>query len=265
MGRNNLGYTLIELLMASGIGALVILGSTTMLLQFLQASWYSNHTSEQWSNIQTAQLILPQYFGQALNVDWTNAAIGNIGAGRGQIRFFTSGFNATGGAQAPESVAAFLREAGYPSPSNPGSDIRATAVYFRNPSVSESGQLIVSSSGPGFGPANLSSNDPWNVLDSIVELEVGNAGYLSVPGDPVRALRLRIVFRRFIDPDQTQWQYCPQDQIPSNNACQTSARFVDETVFLDIPVVNNRIPTDFGTEETLYGNLYFFNAAGGAQ
>ena len=101
-------------------------------------------------------------------------------------------------------------------------------------------------------------------MDSIVEMGISPAGFPSVAGDPVRAARVRLVFRRFLDPQTDFWQYCPEAVIPTRVACQTKARYVDETLLLDIPFVNNTIQTDFGTTETLYGNLYFFGQSGGA-
>lgn len=262
---NNKGFTLVELMIAGGIGVIVILGASMMLLQFSKANWYTHYTSEEWSNIQLASFILPKYIGQGLNVDWEGPTIGNIGGGRGKIRLFTSGFNSSGIAARPVTIGAFLREAGNPTPSNTGSDIRATGIYFITPTITTPGEILISSSDQGFGNTTISSSNPRHRLDSIVEMQITPAGFPSVSGDPVRAVRLRIVFRRFLDPDQNRWQYCPEAEIPNFAACQTTARFVDETLLLDIPLVNNSIPTDFGTQETLYGNLYFFKSAGGAQ
>ncbi len=264
MKQNNKGFTLVELLIASAIGVILILGASMMLLQFTKAHWYSNYTSEEWSNIQLANFILPRYFGLGLGVDWEAGNIGNIGGNRGQIRMFNSGLNPGSIPQQPITVGSFLREAGNPSPANTGSDIRATGIFFKNPSITEPGELIISSSDQGFGSAVVSSDNPIHVLSSIVEMQVSPAGFPSISGDPVRAVRLQVVFRRFLDPDQTAWQYCPEAEIPNWSGCQTKARYVDETLLLDVPLVNNAIATDFGTNETLYGNMYFFNMSGGS-
>lgn len=261
---NNRGLTLIELIVASTMGTLLILGCASMLLEFTKAHWYSHYSAEESARVQRASFTMNRYLGNAINVDWTTGAINNIGGNRGQIRIFDSGFYAAGGAPPVTTVGVFLREAGYPSSTNPGSDIRATALYFINPTETQGGRLFISSTPAGFGNVTLASNQYDVMFENLVEFHMNPSGFASGNGDPVRVVKLEMTFRRFRDSRQADWRFCPVAQMARPN-CNTRSKYVDEKVSLDVALVNNAIPTDFGTNETLYGNVYFYGSGGRTQ
>ena len=256
--KNPKGFSLIEIMVASATGIIVIMIAVLGLLKVTTANLLVRYTADEWANNQAIKQALPAYMGQGLDVDWTSGNINNIGGGRGKVRIYQSGFNATGAPQVFTTVAAFLRETGFPSPALNSSSILATAIYFREPSLNAPGELIISSSGPGFGPIQLNSSNYRRKFDSIVELDIRPGGFSSSDGDPVRVARVRVVTRRFSKTDPAGWRWCPRSELATRSACNTATKYVDQVQYINIPFANNTITTHFGSEETLYGQLYFF-------
>lgn len=261
--NNAKGFTLIEMMISLAIAALVTLMSIPGLLLIQKGGRLSDREASFEENHRALSFALPYYLGQAVNIDWTSGSIGNIGANRGQIRMFTSTLAPT--PQNPVAVGVFLREIGRPGNGNSLGELRGTGIYFKNPTPSTEGEIIISSASAPSGSVQLSSDDFDQKFGSIVSLEVRPGGYDSTPGAPVRVVELNIVYRKFLTDDKSQWHWCPASLIQSTPACpnQTSVRDVRKTI--EIPLVNNALDTtdiinDAGErrKETLFGNLYFF-------
>lgn len=260
--KSNKGFSLTEIVVALAVSGILVMMAGKGLIDITRASVVAQDTADKWREEQSLAFSLNSYLGRALEVNWTNTAINNIGSGAGRLRDFTSGFVNSATNSQYITVGAFLREAGAPDPTNPTSDIRATGIYFKNPSIQQSGQLVISSSQPGFGQVEISSHQPDVVYDSIVELDIKPGSSLSNSGSPVRMAHIKIVTRRFLSTIKTQWHYCPASQL-GNAGCQTSARYVDTTQHIFVPMANNAITNGFGQGESLYGDIYFFQVGEG--
>lgn len=247
-------------------GVLLIAGSVLLLVG--KTNSFVHYSADEEANVRALSSSLPLYLGQAVNIDWTDTTITNINGGRGRLLNFTSSFNPT--PLPPIAIGIFLREAGIPNSTIPTSDLRATGLYFRNPTTLTEGELIISSATSGTGNVTVSSDQVSQSFKSIVGLEVSPGGFPSVSGDPVRVVKVKITYRKFLSTDKNEWRWCPEANKLGPN-CQTSARYQDIEHILHIPLPNNAIPTNFtrpdGSQrnETLFGDLYFFRLFQGAK
>lgn len=261
--RSSAGFTLVEAIVVALLVAVFALMAVTGMTYLGQAQATFTRSVELEENSRLLAATVPRYLGQAVNTVWDTGPIGDIGAGQGRLQLaFDSGLDML--ATPPASLGVFLRESGHPAAGNPGSDLRATALYFRNPTPLSEGELIVSSSGPGGGALTLSPDDPGVLkFGSIVELHQSPAGMSAKSGDSVRVIRLRIVYRKFTDPERSNWRWCPAADM-AQPKCASVAQYRDVTRTLDIPLVDNAVATNTfyedGTrrKETLFGDLYFF-------
>ncbi|MCJ8275898.1 MAG: hypothetical protein HRT44_13335 [Bdellovibrionales bacterium] len=208
--------------------------------------------------IKTLDFILPNYIESAINVNWTSSPIVNIGTSNGEIRTYRS--RDRNNLRAPITMGLFLREAGFPNNVNRGSDLRATAIYFQEPTSLTSGKLLVATTNPGRGSATLSSNQAVFEMDGIVDFEFSEVGFST--GAAVRLLQARIVFRKFISTKQNEWRWC-RDLTRSN--CSVGTQFVDIEHTINIPLVNNIFTSNLlntsGTgsvNKILLGNFYMY-------
>ena len=257
---------MIELVMAIAIATLISLMVLPGMHYITKAQLYLKDSAELEKVPKELSYMLPIYIGQAVNVDWTSANIGNINGGRGRIRKFTS--TMTANRAAPIAVGVYLREAGSPNALNARGDIRATGLYFRNPSPTTPGELLVSSSGFGVGATTLSSDQPIQRFDNIVEFSLMPGGQDTPNGQPIRVVEARVVIRKFTLNTLGGEYWCPQANINAGTAgCGAGniRNFRDIVHILYIPLVNNAIETtDYINaagdlrRETLYGNIYFF-------
>lgn len=255
------GFTIVETLIAVLLCAGVLIIAGSVLHAVGKTSMFVSYSADEEANARSLEYILPIYMEQAINVDWTSSSINNIGSSRGELRIFKSSLSLT--PQAPETIGVFLREAGRPNMAVPSSDLRGTAIYFRNPTATTEGELIISASRSGTGAVVLSSENPSHVFNSIVELEVSPGGFPSNSGDVVRVAKVRIVYRKFLSTEKNLWRWCPTADIAKSD-CDVGARYKDIEHVFDIPFVNNTITTQFTNssgnkrKETLFGDLYFF-------
>lgn len=257
---------MIELVMAIAIATLVSLMVLLGMHFITKAQLFIKDSAELEKAPKELSFMLPLYLGQAVNVDWTGGNINNINNGRGRIRRFTSAMTAT--RRPPVAIGVYLREAGNPSAVNARGDLRATGMYFRSPTPTTPGELIISSSGYGVGVARLSSDQPVQRFDNIVELRLRPGGLNTPNGRPVRVVEVSVVIRKFTLNTQAAEFWCPQANINARSpGCRERniRNFRDISHTLYIPLVNNAIETtDFINaagdlrRETLYGNIYFF-------
>lgn len=256
---------MIELIVAVAIATLVSLMVLPGIHYITKAQIYLKESAELEETNKELSNIIPLYIGHAVNVDWTSSAINNIDGGRGRMRIFNSSMTAS--VAPPVAVGVYLREVGDPGASNARGDIRATALYFRNPSPTTPGELLISTSGFGVGTTTLSSDQSAHRFENIVEFSLRPGGNSTI-NEPVRVVEARIVIRKFSLNNQGGDFWCPQFNIDNGSPGCGGANlrnFRDIVHTLYLPVVNNAIDTtDYINtagdlrKETLYGNLYFF-------
>ncbi len=268
--QNQNGMTLVELMVATAASTLIILGGAMLLSSILEADAFTRRSADTLETAQSLEMNIPHYVGQAINARWTDIDITNIGGGPGEIRTFRSSRDAAI-ATPPTTVAAFIREAGYTSSTNPGSDLRATSLYFKNPTATTPGILFVSSSNPGTGTTTLSSRNAEMFFDNIVEFELSSGGIPIDAGDTVRMVEMRVVFRKFRSSEPSEWRWCPSIEMNTTAECRSGAQYTDITKLINIPLRNNVMISNFESEtgsrleETVYGDVYYYRAGGGGQ
>ena len=259
---NSKGFTLIELMISTAIMGFLAVVASIGVLQIVKWNVHTAKSVELQENSRSLATALPFYLGQGLDVDWTNSPITNIGAGRGRLLSFRSSLEPSSSAQAIP-IGVFLREAGNPGNGTNLGELSATAMYFKNPTPTTSGELIFSSSSPNSGSHTLSANNPRARFSNIVEFEITPGGFASQINTPVRVARLRIVFRKFTAGNPEDMRFCPG--MITNAACRLETQFKDiERIYL-ISLPNNSLTTsDYISStagprtETLYGDMYFF-------
>lgn len=262
--KNQKGFTLIELVLSIGLMSVLMLGGVYSLMQLIQtAKTIDNQVTTTTSTGLLAQT-LPKYLGMAVNLDWTTGNITNVGAGKGRLRIYNSGF--TLAQQPPIAVGLFLRESGSPNSGNFRGNLKGTAFYFQNPTPNTPGEFRIVTSGSGAGLKTLHSDASVFTFTDLVGLSIAPAGHSSTNGEPVRTVRVQLTSRKFFSGSKTNW--CTGVAIRSNvGDCATrptTFRDVNRVIF--ISAVNNRISdeslTVLGTAqpktESLYGSLYFF-------
>lgn len=256
------GFTLIEIMMVSAVASIIALMGVSALLLMGKMGSFVQHSADTEENSRLLASVLPSYLGQALEIDWSNNTIGDIGSGRGQLRLFKSGVNIS--KPAPTPIGVFLRETGRPSGGFQKSDLRATGFYFRNPTPTTPGELIIASSPQGTGDIVLTPDQPIQSFDSIVQLTLEPTDSFKASEPAVRSVKMSVVFRKFISESKREWRWCPAEYIATYPQCKTMASYRDIHRVFHIPLKNNALPTDLirvdGTKikETLYGQLYFY-------
>lgn len=257
------GFSLLELMISIACCSLITLMSIPALLMILNGGRMNRETVDMEENNKMMSMILPNYIGQAINVDWTSFPIVDISGDRGQILNFTSQYSPVAD-PLPITVGVFLREAGHPSTATAYGDIRAVALYFKNPSLTTAGEFTISSSPQNVGQVVLNSDQFEYRVGSLVGLKVSPGGYHIGDNTPVRVVQVEMVYRKFLTADASLWHWCPEDSL-GEAGCDTGVSFKDIKKTIHISLVNNSIETsDFisGTnirrKENLYGNLYFF-------
>jgi prepilin-type N-terminal cleavage/methylation domain-containing protein len=258
------GFTLIELILSIGLMTVLMLGGVYSLMQLIQTGKTIEEQIVTTTNTKLLAQTLPKFLGMAINVDWTTAPINNVGAGKGQIRIYDSGFNLA--PQPPVAVGLFLREAGSPNAGNFRGNLKGTAIYFQNPTPNTPGELRISTSGSGEGLKSLYSDASVFNFTDLVALSIGPAGHTSTNGEPVRAVRVQITSRKFYAGSKTNW--CTERAIRDGlgDCASRPSNFRDIEKIIFVSLINNRISDESLTTvtgivkpESLYGSLYFFN------
>jgi len=264
------GFTLIELVISIGLMSVLMMGGVFSFMKLIENAKTIDEQIISTTNMNVLAQVLPKYIGMAVNVDWHDLGVSpitNVGAGKGQIAFFNSGFDIA--PQPPINIGLFLRESGSPNPGNTRGNLKGTALYFRNPTPDTPGEFRITTSGNGSGVKNLYSDASTFIFSDLVGLSLSPAGHGSIAGEPVRSVRVQITMRKFFSGRKTNW--CTATAITAGTAgCnsvdrlrETKFRDVNKTIFISL--TNNRISDESLTTaagviktESLYGSLYFF-------
>jgi len=262
--RNNRGYTLTEVLVAS-----FLLAITISVASFLAVSFYK-HYQEIVLNVDTEEAILGATFGLQRNlslaVEMAESAVSLNNtvqpAGVGKIIQFDGRSMAAAPGQV-ETIAIFLREnGGHQIP--PRSDYIQTGVFYARPTPTTSGVLFIDSAKAG----NLSPKYSGLFFDKVVEFSVGNFER-SLGSDPkLTSVEVSITVRRFLSEKVGDWNFCPQMDISNAvTGCTTANKASYKDVNLKTRVtfsnqiINENDPRSVtpGTPyERIFGNLYLF-------
>ncbi|HEY1080015.1 MAG TPA: prepilin-type N-terminal cleavage/methylation domain-containing protein [Bdellovibrio sp.] len=262
--RNNHGYTLTEVLVAS-----FLLAITISVASFLAVSFYK-HYQEIILNVDTEEALLGATFGLQRNlslaVDMAESAVSlnntvqPAGAGK-IIQFDGRSMGATPGQV--ETIAIFLREnGGHQTP--PRSDYIQTGIFYARPTPTTSGVIFIDSAKAG----NLSPKYSGLYFDKVVEFSVGNFE-TSLGSDPkLTSVEISITVRRFLSEKVGTWNFCPQIDISNGVAgCALTGKATFKDVNLKTritfsnQIINNSDPRSVvgGTPyERIFGNLYLF-------
>ncbi len=259
---NNKGFTLVETIIAGSLIIVVVMIAVSAMLLFGRTASFVKHSAETDENVRTVDAALNDYLAKAINVVWTGAQIGNPNNGAGQFRIFSSELRT--GNPPPVAIAVFIREMGRAVQGAPQSMLRASGIYFREPTAKNPGVLSFSTSLEASGAVNVSSANALDRFDQIVDFRLEPSGYPVGAGESVRVVKATVVFRKFLDQDRNTWRWCPSSRIATVKACQSTASFKDVTLITHIPLVNNMVTTDRydfvggRVSETLFGSLYYF-------
>jgi len=257
------GFTLIELIISVALTSILMLGGVLSLIKLIETSKTIDEQVTTTTSTDVMVQILPKYLGMAINVDWTASNIVDLGANKGRLRLFNSGFNLT--QQPPINVGLFLRETGSPNAGNSRGNIKATAFYFTNPTPDSPGEFRITTSGSGEGLKSLYSDASVHTFTDLVGLSISPAGHPSAVGDPVRTVRIQLTSRKFYSGGKSNW--CTQAAIDGSlSDCATrpsTFRDIQKTIFVNL--INNRISDESVVtasgevkRESLYGSMYFF-------
>src|SRR5690606_16215036 len=99
----------------------------------------------------------------------------------------------------PVALGVFLHEMGRPYLEQVQGNIEASAIYFREPTRTTPGELLFARSRQGSGIVTLSSENFFERIKDLVEVEVSPGGVAAEAGEAARVVQIRLVFRRYTD------------------------------------------------------------------
>lgn len=260
---NARGFTLNELLIASGIGSvLILIVSGIAVIGFTQMNNLKDRIAAE-ENLNRIELLLRSTIGQAVDVsgtDMTTTSPVNVASWTGALaaNFVANQISAT-----PNwtMVGHFYRETGGSGlqSSTDGSQgtLQPTAIFYRRPSATTSGVLFFNMG----ATSSLTPNyvDPY--VDRISYLEMQKN--VNSTFNKVTSVRFRVSIRYhdFGIPTRT---WCPVADI-QGGICVTDAKYRDLDREFTILVRNNLLKssgtsglTGSTAEERVMGFLYFF-------
>jgi|GEM_PF-5576057 len=255
--KNESGFTLIEIVLALGILFFVMIGVSSFMLNAGKARMNAEREADLRVDKAVFSRALEKYISSAVNVEWTSAVINDVNAGKGLLRKYRSNLIADANS-APLTLGLFLRDAGVNQ-----SDIRATALYYKEPTPLTPGRISLATSTSGTGSVDLNSNSAELTLDSVVDFEIGVGGMDVVDGEPVRVVKLNITQRVFTSGDQNDWRWCPAS-MSAVPACIMTVGVKDVESFYYLSLNKNLIDTGVTRStgankmETIDGEVYIY-------
>lgn len=262
----NLGYTLVEMLVASAI-----FGVTALVAFFIAASFYKNSVEiqeniEAEKSLVTAMYNVQRYIGLATKLQQVPGPLNGVSlaATDGQIVNYNM-ISMNGQPGQLDTVAVFQREdGGYQTP--PASILVPTGIFYARPSPTTSGVIFIASNPAG----TLTPSYSGLFYERVVEFGLRN--FLSVSnsfGNNITSIEIHITMRRFLDERINRWHFCPAEDIKNAVAgCDTGnkAPFKDISLTTRVALTNQRTALSDGrsTDPTIapyertFGNIYLF-------
>lgn len=250
---------MVEMLIAVAIQGIFVLLIATVLLQVARIQ---GEISEQAKLEETALKIgyaVRSILSQAVDVDWAGTSDLNSGCcgGRGRIRAYDAfSYSPIGATASVDTLGVFWREAAGSGATVTGSEFRSTALYYQKQTPDTSGVLYVNLGSPTPGP--LEPTLDGLVFDGLVGFAIEDA-QPGIANQPVAAVRVRYVLRRFVEPNAPNWKWCSPD-FSGAAECATST-YRDSAQEFEVSFRNNVLgPAQFRTagQQRLFDQVYFF-------
>lgn len=277
--NNNKGMSLVELIVAAGIGMILSSVAAFVFIQAVTVFQRQVRAYEAEAEMFAAMYAIKATFAQSINLDYGGVA----GAGnnnftlRGQPadqttngRLFEADFsnNISGNIFL---ISLGLREMGV---GDAQSRLHAYGVYFQAPEANTSGALYVDierddTATPG-GFARVSPVNAPLTFGRMTEFGVENIRVLDndfsikpavSPGDigkRVVSAEFRLAMRYNTGRTEQEWRWCPSAMIAGNGACQSNANFFDVEKRVKVVFTNNAYERANTLPERAFGNIYFF-------
>ncbi len=219
-GINEIGFTLLETLVAVAVSGIAMLIASSMLFRTNQDSLAGIDRNEAEISATMAELYLRTYLGAAVDLVYNgNSSLDGTSPANGQLRSYDS--NDPGNPATASAVALFQREV--------GGDVIAglrqgafnpTGIYFIQPTATTSGVLFfaTSTTSNSVGP---SYSVPY--IGDLVEFQVQNPKTLNTTGSPIAvgdvltSVDVRYVVRYF-EPGDGKKVWCPNPSVGAFNA-----------------------------------------------
>lgn len=286
------GFTLPEVMIAIFVLALLAMGTSQFTLTTIGETFRIQQRSAAEESLLRAEYLLRRYVslavgppqGAAAGVNQDSIGTLNTQAGATSMHQINL-FNYNRVVQNPNnfiaSIAYFVRENG--SISNMQSDLWTTGIFYRLPTQTTSGALIIDTGANAANSATyqLLPDASDQVFDKFVEFDTSQSvfsGFQESNGDRNRrisALRARMVVRYFTTPHQQNWRWCPSSEPSSTPDCaMPTGSYVDLTREVTIALYNNvigfsqqgaNVAIQTGTQidyrlipERVSGNIYMF-------
>ena len=264
----NQGFTLAEVLIATGIaGVLVLIVSTISTIGYTQlASMRERITAEE--NMNRLELLFRQTLGQAVDVSGTDLSIATSPY---SVPSWTGGLAANfvwdqigDTPTAWNVIGHFYRETGgsglQTSTDGQGGTLMPTAIFYRRPESSGTSGVLFFNMGSS---ADMAPNYADPFIDRISYLEMQKN--ISATYNKVTSVRVRARVR-YHDSAIFERTWCPALDITNNVAgCNNGAKFRDLDLEFTIMIRNNLLKaagtaglTGTTNEERAMGFLYFF-------
>ncbi|MCB0394009.1 MAG: prepilin-type N-terminal cleavage/methylation domain-containing protein [Bdellovibrionales bacterium] len=287
--RENLtqsGFSLIELMVAVGIGTIVALGISTLFIFAVEQFTIlveQNNTEEEmlWASYHTRSFLSQAVQLQTRNatatggIDYTTPTFNNQGY---VVRNYDSQSFFAGdvaGTSIPvDLIAVFARENGFASSAGfAGSSLYNSAIFFQRPLIGLPGKLyfIVGSPTSAAGGSMVPADDQI-VYERIVEYAISTVDVPVSGGTPnvSKAATVTITGRYFRTSDRNRQLWCPSANSATAGCGNTVYR--DITMTISVGFRNNALlncadlantvgcsGTDY--RERLHGGLYFYKMA----
>lgn len=265
------GFSLMELVVVSGIALFLTLTIASMLVRVAQKFILARSENQVREDMMSASFYSRYFLTQAVNLKATHIAIPNpsgpdltIGYLGGMGTVTNPGYDSSTLPQdgSMDRVGYFIAENGIYDPTsiNSGSDFRPIAIFFQRPNAAASG---IDSSGTLYIDHMSTTKNPgpddmaWNKMVSLkIDLIPVNFDSTTPPNPQSSAVEatLTIVGRYFKDHRQYLWTYDPTT--PPTIGSQ------DVTQIVDIGFRNNVLGTSqiagSGIVERLHKNMYYY-------
>lgn len=261
--RKNLGFTLMETVIALAIGTIVATLAATLIT--LLSNRFNELTGRLDAQVTAAhaEVVLRSYFSQAVNIVDTGLTTNTIPSPAGEIRDNITYTTISAAPADWTTLAIFWRENSTGQATTNFSALRQTVMWFRRPTLTTSGVLVISSrlaDGTGNPVAPVLGDD---VIDRVSELTITK----NITRNVVASVDINLAIRYFYS-QAGGFNWCPALDVQSGaHGCgAVKSNFKDLKRSFRITVMDNLVKADgvadpnspTKSEERVSGGIYFF-------
>ena len=268
--KSEKGLSLVELMIAVGLGGFVTVMALSALVSMSNQSSNLQHTMSSDIEEQRATSVVTAMLAQAIEIkDAGNTTLNNFVSpdGTGRIRQYDS--NAFWGDPIQtQTLAVFWREAGNSVDSSPAavaSQFLATGIFFQRPTQTTYGVLYINT---GANPASLAPSRSDLMFEGLTRVRVMNITTYQddplapIPLAPVTGFDLELTFRHFLGGQGDRLEdrtYCP-DALAAASVCLSPRAHKDVTSIYHITVRNTVLYRSLSGSRAarLFDQLHFF-------